>query len=103
MLEALHIKEAHSKENKDKYDDVPQYKVGDLVMIKNFDKKLNWHAKYILNFIIIRIISPRQLKVSNLTDRLWKVSISDMHKMLPSDFIISSIPDEKDLAEKEHI
>ena len=34
MLTALNTKEAHSKQNKDKYDDVPQYKIGDLVMIK---------------------------------------------------------------------
>ena len=38
MLAALNTKEAHSKQNKDKYDDIPQYKIGDLVMIRNFDK-----------------------------------------------------------------
>ena len=35
------MKEAHSKQNKGKYDDIPQYKIGDLVMIKNYDRKLN--------------------------------------------------------------
>ena len=103
MLAALNTKEAHSKQNKDKYDDVQQYKMGDLVMIKNCDKKLNWDTKYILNFRIIRIISPKQLKVSNLTGRLWKVNISEVHKILPSDFIISSIPDEQVLVEKKYI
>ena len=34
-LAALNTKEAHSKQNKDKYDDVPLYKIWDLVMIKN--------------------------------------------------------------------
>ena len=38
MLAALNTKEAHSKQNNDKYDDVPEYKIGDLVMIKNFNK-----------------------------------------------------------------
>ena len=38
MPAVLNIKEAHSKQNRDKYDDVPQYKIGDLIMIKNFDK-----------------------------------------------------------------
>ena len=38
MLAVLNIKEVHSKQNKEKYDDVPQYKIGDLVMIKNFNK-----------------------------------------------------------------
>ena len=38
MLAALNTKEACSKQNKEKYDDVPQYKIGDLVMIKDFHK-----------------------------------------------------------------
>ena len=42
MLAALNNKEAYSKQEKDKYDDVPQYKIADLVMIKIFDKKLNF-------------------------------------------------------------
>ena len=95
MLAVLNTKEACSKQNKEKYDDVPQYKIGDLVMIKNFDKKLNWDVKYIPNFRIIRLMGPRQLEVSNLTVRLQKVNISDMHKILPSDFIISSISDKQ--------
>ena len=61
----------------------------------NFDKKSNWDAKYIPNSRIIRLVGPRQLEVSNLTGRLWKVNICDMHKILPSDFIVSSIPDEQ--------
>ena len=40
MLAALNMREAWSKETKQKYDDVPNYKIGDLVMIKNFNKKL---------------------------------------------------------------
>ena len=63
MLAVLNTKEAGSKENKDKYDDIPQYKIGDLVMIKNLNEKLNWDAKYIPNFRIIRIISPRECEV----------------------------------------
>ena len=35
MLAALNTKEACFKQNKEKYDDIPQYKIGDLVMIKN--------------------------------------------------------------------
>ena len=33
MLAALNTKEAHSKQNKDKYNKVPQYKTEDLIMI----------------------------------------------------------------------
>ena len=36
MLAALNTKEACSK-NIEKYDDIPQYKIGDVIMIKNFD------------------------------------------------------------------
>ena len=64
-------------------------------MIKNFYKKSNWDAKYIPNFRIIRLKGPRQLEVSDLTGRLQKVNIYDMHKILPLDLIISSIPDEQ--------
>ena len=61
MLTALNTKEAHSQHDRDKYDDIPQYKIGNLIMIKNFNKKLNWDAKYIPNFRIIRLIGTRQL------------------------------------------
>ena len=44
-MQPLNTKEAHCKQNKDKYDDVLQYKTGDLVMIKNFNKQSNWDAK----------------------------------------------------------
>ena len=96
MLAAPNTKEALSKQNKkEKYDDVPQYKIGDLVMIKNFDKKSNWDVKYIPNFTIIRLIGHRQLEVSNLTGRLRKVNICGMQKIFPSDFVVSSVPDEQ--------
>ena len=39
MLAALNMKEVHSKQTKWRYDDVPSYTIGDLIMIKNFDKK----------------------------------------------------------------
>ena len=80
MLAALNTKEAHSKQNTEKYDDIPQYKIGDFVMIKNFDKKLNRDTKYIPNFRIIRLIGPRQQEVSNPTGRLRKVNITDVQK-----------------------
>ena len=38
MLAALNTNEAHSKQSKDKYDDIPHCKIGDLVMIRKFDK-----------------------------------------------------------------
>ena len=38
MLAALNTKEAHSKQKCDKHSDVPKFKIGDLVMFKNFDK-----------------------------------------------------------------
>ena len=70
ILAALNIKEAHSKQNKEKYDDVPQYKIGHLVMIKNFDKnQIGMQSTYQISRII-RLIGPRQVKVSDLTGRL---------------------------------
>ena len=38
ILAALNTKEAHSKQNRDKYDNIPQYKIGDLIIIKHSDK-----------------------------------------------------------------
>ena len=43
----------------------------------------------------MRLIGPRQLEVSDPTGRLRKVIICDVHKMLPSDYTVSSIPDEQ--------
>ena len=53
MVAALNTKEAHFKQSKQKYDDVSIYKIGDFVMVRNFDKKLNWDVKYIPNFRIV--------------------------------------------------
>ena len=64
-------------------------------MIKTFDKKCNWDAKCIPNFIVLHMIGSRQLEVSDPTGRIRKVSVYDVHKTLPSDFIVSSIPDEQ--------
>ena len=36
MLAALNTQEAHCKQNKEKYDNIAQYKIGDLVMINEF-------------------------------------------------------------------
>ena len=63
-------------------------------MIENFDKKSNWYEKYIPNVRIIRLIDARQLEGSDLTGRLQNMNIIDVHKILPSDFIISLIPDD---------
>ena len=63
MLATLNMKEAHSRQSKQKYDNVPNYKIGDLVMIRNFNKKSNWDAKYVPNFRVVCLIGSRQLEV----------------------------------------
>ena len=78
MLAALNAKEAHSKQNIDKYDDIPQYKIRDLIIIRNFNKNSNLDAKYVSNFRIIRLIGTRQLEVSYQTGRLRRVDTSAM-------------------------
>ena len=50
MLAALNTKEAHSEQKCDKHNDIPQFKIGDVIMIKNFDKKLNRDVKYVPKF-----------------------------------------------------
>ena len=103
MLSALNTKEAPSKQNKEKYDYMSQYKIEDLIMIKKFDKKLNWDTKDIPNFRIIRLIGTRQLDIPDPTGRLRKVNICDVHKIVSSDFIVSCIPDEQVFARKANI
>ena len=53
-------------------------------MIRNFDRKCNWDAKYILNFRIVCLIGSRQLEVFDPTGRLRKVNVCDVHGILPS-------------------
>ena len=65
-------------------------------MIKYFNKKLNWDAKYIPNLRIVKFIGTGQLEVPDPTGRLKKVNICVVHKVLPSDFI----SDEKVFARK---
>ena len=81
MLAAINTKEAHSKQKCDKHDNVPKFKIGDLILIKNVDKMLTWDAKYVANSRIVRLIGIRQLDVSDLTGRPRKVNISDVHKI----------------------
>ena len=87
MLAALVMREACSKQNKQKYDD--------LVMIINFDKKSNWDAKYIPNFRVMCLIGSRQLEVSDPTDTIRKINGCDVCKILLSNHIVSSIPYEQ--------
>ena len=42
MLAALNTKEAYSKQIKERHDEIPQYKIGDLVMVKN-STTLDYH------------------------------------------------------------
>ena len=88
------------KTKHDRHDDIPNFKISDLIMIKNFDKMLNWDAKYVPNFRVTKLIGTRQLEVCNPTGRLWKVNISDVHKIVPANFIVSCIPDEQIFARK---
>ena len=74
MLAALNTKEAHSKHSK-KYDDIPNHKIGDLVMIRNFDKNSYCDAKNIPNFTAVQSIGSRQLRVTDPTGRLREVII----------------------------
>ena len=56
---------------------------------------MTWDAKYVSNFRVVKLIGTRQLEVADLTGRLKKVNISDIHKVLPADLTVSCIPDEK--------
>ena len=53
MLVAFNTKEAHSKQKHNKHYDIPEFKIGDLIMVKNFGRKSNWDAKYVPNFRVI--------------------------------------------------
>ena len=64
-------------------------------MIKNLNKKSNWDAKYVSYYKVIKLTANRQLEVSDPIGRLRKVNISDIHKILPADFIASDIPDKQ--------
>ena len=86
--------EAHLKQTKQKHDDVPNYKTGDLVIIRNFDNKSYLDAKYVPNFWVVCFIGSRQLEVSDSSGRIRKVKVCDAHKIVPSDHIISFIPNE---------
>ena len=95
ILAALIMREAHSKQSKQKYDDVTNYKIDDLVMIRNLDKETNLDAKYVPNLRVVHLIGSRQLEPSNPTGRIRKVNVCDVHKIVPSDHTISSVPDEQ--------
>ena len=62
--------------------------------------KCNMGHKICTNIRVVKLIGPRQLKVADPISRLRKVNISDIHKVLPVDFIVSCIPDEQVFARK---
>ena len=68
MLTAFNTKEAHSEQKCDKHDNVPQFKIADLIMIKNFDKRLNWDAKYVPRFQVVKLIGTRQKFLTQWAD-----------------------------------
>ena len=43
-------------------------------MIRDFDKKSKWNAKYIPNFRVVHLIGSRQLEVSHPTGRIRNVN-----------------------------
>ena len=100
MLAALNTKEAHSRQKHDKHNDMPNFKICDLILIKNVDKKSNWDAKHVPDFRVIKLKGTRQIEVSDQTGKLQKVNISDVHKILPADFIVSCIPNKQDFPRK---
>ena len=107
ILAALIMREAQSKLRRGtmmlpNYK-IINYKIGDLVMIKNFDKKSTLDAKYIHNYRVMWLIGARQLVVSNLIVRARKVNVCDAHKTVPSNHIISSIPDEQVLIKEANL
>ena len=69
-------------------------------MIRNFDKKSNWDADYVPNFRVVHLIGSRQLEATDPTSRIRRANACDVHKILPSDHIVSSIPDEQILVEE---
>ena len=46
-------------------------------MIRNFNKKSNWYAK----FRVMHLIGSRQLEVSTPTGRIRNVNACDVHKI----------------------
>ena len=64
-------------------------------MIRIFNKKSTWDAKYIPNFRVLCLIGSRQLEVSNPIGRIRNVNVCDASKIVPSNQIISSIQDKQ--------
>ena len=62
MVASLNTREAQSKQPRWMYDDFPNYKIGDLVMLKNLDGKSTWDAKYVPNFRVVYVIDQDNLK-----------------------------------------
>ena len=94
MLAALNTRETYSKQTKQRYDDVPNYKISALVMIRNFEKNTIMDAKYKPNFRVVHLTGSRQLEVLDPTGRTRKVNFCAAHKIVPSNNIISSVLDE---------
>ena len=55
MLAAINLKRARAKQPIKKTTDPPEFKVRDLLLLKNH-KKQNWNTKYMSNFHICKLL-----------------------------------------------
>ena len=76
------------------------YKIGDVVMIKNFDRKSAWDAKYVPTLRVVCLIGSRQVEDLDCMVRTRKIYVCNAHKIMPSDHIISSILDKQVFGQK---
>ena len=94
MLVAINFERAGGKQPTRNTKDFPNFKVGDLVLLKNH-KKQNWDAKYMVNFHICKIINDRVSDLQDLTGHDRCATIEDIQLLMFAEYIISMLPDIK--------
>ena len=87
-LKAVRDKPAkkHQLENHD-------FKIGDLVLLKNHKKENPFSSKFLPNFRVVKLRTDRQLELSDTTGKTRRANITDVVKMLPGEIESTMVPD----------
>ena len=78
-LAAINLKRARDREASNMTKELPNSKLGDLVLLKN-QKKQNWDARYTYmpNFCIHKIISERAYDTQDPTGHVRNAAVADI-------------------------
>ena len=89
MIAAVNFKKAQDRQLGKKVKDIPEFKVGDLALLKNHKKSHPLDAKYISNFRICKDINDRVYDLHDTPGNRHEAYVVDIQLLLPVQCLVS--------------